>query len=375
MSNLTVERIEDRDLPAGRLRWAIGASALTLVWTAMLAIPASSAAAPSVDPYSWTETPIGQPGLMIEDVDAADGVAWAVGSESGERLVALRRDGDTWTDATPDVSGANLVEVAVAAADDVWAVGWDGSADEGMTSPLVLHWDGTTWAEIPSPAEIGAFDDVVVDAEGTVWVTGWARIGSAEPAVVYQYADGEWTEYADGLEGAINGNSLTVLAPDDAWLALNPGLAHFDGTSWTMVEEFPADGSQILSGIAAVDATDIWAAGHQYTGGAIQPIAWHYDGSEWSEVPTPNVSAQVYDVTIVEGHPVVVGEELDRDWASTPLVLTTKAGAERPGLVQVAGPTTDAVVLTSADADAGRLWVAGGNIDVFTGFAAYTELP
>lgn len=375
MSNLTVERIEDRVPPARRLRWAVGASALMLVWTAMLAVPASSAAAPNADPYNWTETPIGQPGLMIEDVDAADGAAWAVGSEHGERLVALRRDGDTWTDATPDVSGDNLVEVVVAAADDVWAVGWDYSPDDGTTSPLVTHWDGTTWAEIPSPAEIGAFDDVAVDAEGTVWVTGWARIGTAEPAVVYQYADGQWTEYADGLGGAINGNSLTVLAPDDAWLALNPGLAHFDGTSWTMVKEFPADGSQILTGLTAVDATNIWAAGVANTRAGVQPVAWHYDGSKWSKVQTPNVSGQAYDVTIVDGQPVVVGEKFAPDWTSTPLVLTTKAGTEDPGLVQVAAPTTDAVVLTSADADAGRLWVAGGNIDVFTGFAAYAELP
>ncbi|MCZ7417362.1 hypothetical protein [Streptomyces sp. WMMC897] len=240
----------------------------------------------------------------------------------------------------------------------------------------MVHWDGTTWTEIPSPAEIGAFDDVVVDARGTVWVTGWARIGSAEPAVVYQYADGAWTEHADGLEGAINGNSLTVLAPDDAWLALNPGLAHFDGTSWTVMEEFPADGSQILTGLAAVDATDVWAAGIEIAGpGPARPVAWHYDGSAWSRVPTPKVSAQVYDVTIVDGRPVVVGEGFDGDWASTPLVLTTEAGTGRPGLVQVAGPTTQAVVLTSADADAGRLWVGGGDIDVFTGFAAYAELP
>ncbi|NEE00830.1 hypothetical protein [Phytoactinopolyspora halotolerans] len=332
--------------------------------------------APSADPYSWTETPIGQPGLMIEDIDAVDGVAWAVGTEHHERLVALRHDGDSWTDATPDISGANLVEVAVAADDDVWAVGWDGSADTGMTTPLVAHWDGTTWAEIPSPAEIGAFDDVVVDAEGTVWVTGWARVGSAESAVVYRYADGEWAEYSDGLEGAINGNSLTVLAADDAWLALNPGLAHFDGTSWTMVEEFPADGLQILTGIAAADATDVWATGVQYTGsGAIQPVAWHYDGLTWSQVRTPRISAQAYDVTIVDGQPVIVGEKLDRDWASTPLVLTAKSSGRHTRLVEVPGPTTNAVVLTSADTDDGRLWVAGGDIDVFTGFAAYADLP
>jgi hypothetical protein len=343
----------------------------------MPAMGAQNVVAPGANPYTWTTTPTDQPGVMIEDIDAGDDAVWAVGTYYyGEKMVALRRDGDTWTDVTPDVSGANLAQVTVTAADDVWAVGWSGSPDEELTSPLVVHWDGASWAEIPSPAKIGAFDDVVVDPEGDVWVTGWARLGAAEQAVVYRYADGKWTEYNTGLEGAINGNSLVVLAPGDAWLALNPGLAHFDGASWTMVEEFPANGSQILSGIAPVAADDIWAAGVQYPGaGKIQPVAWHFDGSKWSKVQTPNISAQSYDVTIVEGRPVVVGEKFDRNWASTPLVLTTKAGAKQPRLVQVEGPTTDAVVLTSADTDAGRLWVAGGDIEEFTSFAAYAEVP
>ena len=41
-----------------------------------------------------------------------------------------------------------LVRVKVLAADNVWAVGYNGFDNHA----LILHYDGTTWAEVPSAA-------------------------------------------------------------------------------------------------------------------------------------------------------------------------------------------------------------------------------
>ena len=156
---------------------------------------------------------------------------------------------------------------------DIWAVGED-STDPGKTRPLVLHWNGSAWRVVPGPAvSTGSFGDVTIGPDGKPWMSGWPDLGGSEHAVVYRYAGGKWQPLADGLEQSINANALTVISKNDAWLP-DPGLAHFDGKSWKVVDDLPTDGSQIPTALKAVGPKNIWLVGVQHTGGPEGERRW-----------------------------------------------------------------------------------------------------
>lgn len=338
-----------------------------------------AAALGPVGALNWTGTPIGGGASYLDDVDSTPDGTWAVGRTlvdgfSDTRPLALQRTDGAWVATpTPIRTNAVLYSVAVAAADEVWAVGADFT-DPRVSKPLVLRWNGRKWRVVRAPAvPSGAFGDVVVGSDGSVWVAGWADVDGIEHAVVYRYARGRWRLLSSGLEQSINGNALLVRSATDAWLALNPGLAHFDGKTWTLVEEFPADGSQIVVGLVAASSNSLWAVGVQHTSSGERPLALRYDGSTWTSVAVPKESAQLYDVAIWHDRPVAVGErfthESDGTVSNQQYVLEYRNGryaeAEAPHVPE--GPNA---VLTGVVAGPSRLWAVGA-VDL-EAFAAYS---
>ena len=68
-------------------------------------------------------------------------------------------------------------------------------------------------------------------------------------------------------------------------------IEHWNGTSWSVVKS-PNVGSDsdgnVLSGVAAVSASNIWAVGSYSKGSLIE----HWNGTSWSVVKSPNVGSQ-----------------------------------------------------------------------------------
>ena len=248
------------------------------------------------------------------------------------------------------------------------------------TKPLVMHWDGSAWKVVPGPpVAAGSFGDVKIGPGGAPWVAGWARADDeSEPGVVYRYEDGSWVALTAGLEDSIRANTLTVLSKNDAWAALNAGMAHFDGDSWKLVPEVPTDGSQIATGMVAAGPNDIWAVGVHHTGGldGERPLVLHFDGTSWKRTPAPDSWTQLSDVALHNGRPIAVGERLSEDGdiiRSKPAVLEYR----RSEFVEAESPTDAYGSLSSAATSQGRLWTAGityGNLEEgFAAFAAYAE--
>lgn len=338
------------------LGWAVGTGPAR----AETAGPAATAG------RAWTGTPIGLANTYLDAVASTRHGTWAVGIRlldgfQETRPLALRRQGGRWV-ATPQPirTNARLLSVAIGPAGQVWAVG-SSTADQ-VDRPLVLRWDGRAWRVIKPPAvPTGTFGDVAVGPDGTVWVAGWASVDGAERGVVYTYAHGSWRLLGDGLEQTINGNTLLVRSATEAWLGANPGLARFDGKRWTPVEEFPGDGSQILTGLAADGPTDIWAAGVAHTPDRERPLVVHYDGSRWRTIETPAEYAQLYAVALWNGQPVAVGERFFESGdlvINKPYVLARRGGrfvaVEAPAV-----PKAATGVLTGLAADRSRLWTVG----------------
>ncbi|MEU0316268.1 hypothetical protein [Nocardioides sp. NPDC006273] len=354
---------------------AVASATITTTLAGWALAPASAGVVPAP---AWTVTPVDLPltDVMLDDVATGGGTTWAVGtgSDGGEATspVIVRRVDGSWAATPTPASTGQLDAIAADPTGDAWAAGVTYD-ENGTAHPLLLNWEGGAWSEIKGPdVLVGQFSDIALGTDGTVWVSGFAgETDSSAHAVVYQYAAGTWTLHDDGIEGALNGNELAVIAPDDIWLALNPGLAHFDGSRWTLVQNFPDAGSHILTSFAVSSRNDIWAAGVEHTRRGERPTIWHFDGRRWSAARAPKQSAQLYDIEVTSTGPIAVGEQFDADLRATPFVLALD-GAR---FVETTTPSTDDAVLTGLDDVDGRLWTVGTYIGAgFSGLAAYADL-
>lgn len=237
-----------------------------------LAGPGAASAA-ACAPWNGTQPagPVIAGGLDDLNAVAVTGLCdvWMVGDEdssSGDRsLFEHWTGGGTWTVTSPSpnvfpgdpgASNVELAGVAAASASSVWAVGgYDNSTGE---HGMLLHWNGTIWAQMILPAASESLREVTAVSADDVWVTG--------------------TDPSGGLL-----------------------LMHYDGTSWT---RFPAPAITpggtgngdfqdfLLTGMTHTSASDVWLVGHFTVGFSIfaDPLALHWDGSSWSQVPVPEVT-------------------------------------------------------------------------------------
>src|ERR1700754_3561996 len=84
---------------------------------------------------------------------------------------------------------------------------------------------------------------------------------------------------------------ISVLSPQDIWTAgawwvkedVHPMVQHWDGSGWAAADLPALPPDTYLSGVDAVGAADVWAAGSTDGGGT--PSFVHYDGSSWTTAP------------------------------------------------------------------------------------------
>jgi hypothetical protein len=159
--------------------------------------------------------------------------------------------------AAPAPSSSELRAVSAVSASDAWAAGYDASGT-GVKS-LIEHWDGTSWSIVsnPNPVPNGNFLNGLA-----------ARTSSDAWAVGYYFP---------------------TAAPDRSKTLIE----HWNGTRWRIIPSpnpgFKTSGYDVLNGVSAVSATDVWAAGYYNTGtGMDRTLILHWDGSTWSKVPSPN---------------------------------------------------------------------------------------
>jgi hypothetical protein len=144
----------------------------------------------------------------------------------------------------------------VASANDAWAVG-SGNAED--YTALAEQWNGSRWSAVPT-TDLGAPGEVSTPLYG---------VGGTGP-------DDVWA--VGGDSGSPTGGLI----------------AHWNGTSWSLAA--PVSGEPTRSTLLAVSAdspSDAWAVGESSVSGAHnswkQPLLEHFDGDEWSFVPTPEV--------------------------------------------------------------------------------------
>jgi hypothetical protein len=118
-----------------------------------------------------------------------------------------------------------LERIAGSSANDIWVVG---------SAPVAQHFDGSAWTAIAAPGS--SRHAVWVNSPGDVWMSGFNT-----PA---QHWDGTaFTEAPPGGLKSIGATAIWSNGRNDAWVAGDNNLAHWDGEAWsesaTRVSGFP----------------------------------------------------------------------------------------------------------------------------------------
>jgi hypothetical protein len=227
--------------------------------------------------------------------------AWAVGDiYSPATPIIYRWNGAAWRQmsagAVPDSS---LRDVAGISANDAWAVGYQEVSDEEDLT-VALHWDGARWTHVasPSPSDENYLSGVAALAGNDVWAVGHKGTSTLYGELIMHWDGGTWTVSPTRGNGYRVLTDVAAVAANDVWAigykfsftSGYQGLAmHWDGVRWSDVAlPRTSGGYTLLSGLAAISSSDIWAVGTS-GGSPIKPLIAHWDGSAWSYVPNPPV--------------------------------------------------------------------------------------
>jgi hypothetical protein len=209
--------------------------------------------------------------------------------------------------ASPNVSGATairnqLLSVDAVSQNDVWAVGWsqDPNGPEFVKRTLIQHFDGNSWKIVSSPNPgndtLSQLHSVAGVSANDVWAVGSSHNGRLPSRTLIEHWDGvQWsivpTPSPDTQFNELRG--VVALSANDVWAVGYRGgtktetpietlILHWNGRNWSVVPSpnIPAGANQLF-GITAIAANDIWAVGA--VGGA--PLALRWNGSVWNVVP------------------------------------------------------------------------------------------
>jgi hypothetical protein len=214
-----------------------------------------------------------QPAIYAMTGTGADNV-WAIGSLLGDDEQELfflfeHFDGTKWTASTVLSGDAFLMGASADAADDVWAVGFNGPENDD-SGTLAARFNGKSW-EFFLPPNVGTganqLNGVLALAADNIWAVGFS---TAEPP--------------------------------PAEVPTRNLIEHFDGKTWKVVPSPNVGPNSIyqsnrLFGLAANSATDIWAFGSYFAAdgsGHQMTLLLHWNGTAWSIQPSPNPSNGIF---------------------------------------------------------------------------------
>jgi hypothetical protein len=149
---------------------------------------------------------------------------------------------------------------------DVWAVGKSVANDFSSTNTLIEHYDGTAWK-------------VILGVDSGIYATELNAIAHVSPTDIWAVGNSQ--------DDVVSSQTL---------------IEHWDGASWSVVDSPHGDGGiySTLKGISVVSPTDIWAVGmSEDSGGVMQPLFLHYNGTDWRVVASPSLGSSIGMVNAV----------------------------------------------------------------------------
>ena len=170
----------------------------------------------------------------------------------------------------------------------------------------------------PNAEAHNRLDGVAVIAGDDVWAVGssFAQQFTVPYHALIEHWDGvRWTIVSapsPPVSSELRG--VSAVATDDVWtvgsnipqtgfVPPQPLIEHWDGSQWTIVPSPNANGHSFLNAVAALAADDVWAVGE--SGPAA--VFMHWDGTEWTVVPSPDDAGKRFAIAALAS---------DNIWAS-----------------------------------------------------------
>jgi hypothetical protein len=176
---------------------------------------------------------------------------------------------------------------------------------------LFLHWDGSSWNVVHSRNMEGfnnELQSLSVVSPSDIWAVGYymhdRSVMDPQSRTLILHWDGDqWAVVPSPNLGQHDDQlyAVSAVSANDIWAVgyynNGPGshdqtlVAHWDGSQWSALPS-PNLGSHnnYLYSVAAVGTNDIWAVGFYFDDEGLhsQNMVLHWDGSDWSAVDTPS---------------------------------------------------------------------------------------
>jgi hypothetical protein len=238
--------------------------------------------------------------FKVSAVSAND--IWAIGTRNN-RTLAIHWNGIQWSIAATPNPGTNenyVLDVEAVSAKDVWAVGYFRSGPPYV--PMAMHWDGTSWSVVPSPNP-GTYASVLASVDAIsandIWAVGYtfATNGSQAQTLTMHWNGSSWGVVPSGSFNQLS--SVSAVSSNDVWAVGSTGLyqitMHWNGSNWSEVPSpEPANDFIYLNDVVAISSNDAWAVGYYLALEFNDYVPWilHWDGTQWSEVPSPDLGTR-----------------------------------------------------------------------------------
>jgi hypothetical protein len=329
--------------------------------------------------------------ILIAILIAAALVSLGVRARAAASRAQITRSCSPWqVVASPSVGTFDsLGAVAGDVPSDLWAVGAYTDPTSSLGQTLAEHWNGSTWRVVPSPnvpSVNSALSAVAVLSATDAWAVGSSgfAISDSLQTLIEHWNGTSWHIVASPSPGPLSFlTGVTALSASNVWAAGVTGtdsssneltlIEHWDGSTWRVVPSpNRAVPTNYLAGISAVSASDIWAVGRSTLA---QSLTEHWNGTSWSIIASPNVGSDtnvLWSVAVVASTDVwavgtaasgAVGQTLIEHWNGTSWSLV-------PG----ANPNPQSSVLSGVATlpGASQPW-AVGNLGTTSGYAPLTE--